>query len=204
MDLALYARVAWRFRILVLVGALLGVVLATLSVGRVSLEGGPKITSRGEQWSSTATILVTQRGYPLGRAVYDEFERVDTGAPEPAVIPKYSDPSRFGTTALLYARLATSDAVRQLMRKSGPINGAILASTQTAEVSSAILLPTHQHNCKWRLCEFGDVARAACDEGADRLQYAAAGSERDQAREEGHPQVSRTARPVHRSSKAGH
>lgn len=139
MDLALYARVLWRFRLIVLVGVVLALMLSFLSVARLRFDGGLHVAYKGEQWGATSTIFVTQRGYPLGRAVFDEFVQVPG---QTTVIPKLSDPSRFGTTALIYARLAMSDDVRQLMRKMGAPEGGITAQTQTAEVSSAILLPT--------------------------------------------------------------
>lgn len=139
MDLALYARVLWRFRLIVLVGIVLALTLAFVSVARLRLDGGLHVAYKGEQWGATSTIFVTQRGYPLGRAVFDEFAKVPG---QSTVIPKLSDPSRFGPTALIYARIAMSDDVRRLMREMGAPEGRVAAQTQTAEVNSAVLLPT--------------------------------------------------------------
>lgn len=139
MDLVLYARVIWRFRLIVVAGIVLALMLAFLSVARLRADGGLHVAYRGEQWEATSTIFVTQPGYPLGRAVFDEFVEIPG---QSTVIPKLSDPSRFGTTALIYARIAQSDDVRLLMRRMGAPDGRVSAQTQTAEVSSAILLPT--------------------------------------------------------------
>jgi hypothetical protein len=58
-----------------------------------------------------------------------------------AVIPVYSDPSRFASLATLYTTLVTSDAVRLLMLRSGPVNGAVQASQPTVPGNVNVLLP---------------------------------------------------------------
>ncbi len=108
MDLALLARVLWRHRIIVGVGLFAAIALAFLSLVRVGLGGsGPKLQYRQhEEWQSLATLFVSQRGFPYGRAV----------------IPDGQDPSRFGNYATLYAHLAMSDAVKRLILRGGPID----------------------------------------------------------------------------------
>jgi hypothetical protein len=145
MDLRLYARVLWRFRLVVLLGVIVAVGLALLSVARVSFAGGPKLSYRHPQtWTSTSTIWVTQAGFPLGRSIYDQFVNPGSSAStsgSATVVPVFSDPSRFASLATLYTTLVTSDAVRQLMLRSGPINGAVLASQPTVPGNVNVLLP---------------------------------------------------------------
>ena len=62
MDLRLFSRVVWRFRLLVGLGFLLALALAVLSLARVSFADGPHLTYRKPTiWSSVTTLLVTQR-----------------------------------------------------------------------------------------------------------------------------------------------
>ena len=62
MDLYLYARVLWRFRLLVLAGLALAIALATLSVLRIGPDGVSYRDSR--LWAADMKIAVTQRGCP--------------------------------------------------------------------------------------------------------------------------------------------
>jgi len=68
MDLALYARVLWRFKFLVIAGFIAAVVLATLSFAKISFAGGtPKLTYRkAETWASYSRVLITQPGFSFG------------------------------------------------------------------------------------------------------------------------------------------
>jgi hypothetical protein len=120
MDFGLYARVLWRFRLLVLFGLTLATSLALLSFVRVDTEG---IGYRQvELWSGTTRLLVTQRGFPEGR-LYGQTATAGDESPDPIV-----DPGRFNNLAVLYSQLATSDPVRALMRRDGPILGQIIAT----------------------------------------------------------------------------
>ena len=65
MDFRLYARVLWRFRLLVACRVPARHVLALLSVVRVSSDG--LTLPQTELWSSTARLGVTQSGFPWGR-----------------------------------------------------------------------------------------------------------------------------------------
>jgi hypothetical protein len=121
MDFGLYARVLWRFRLLVLLGLTLATSLALLSLVRVSSDG---VSYRQvELWSGTTRLLVTQAGFPEGR-LYGQTAAAGDESPDPVV-----DPARFNNLAVLYSQLATSDAVRGLMRRDGPILGQIIATT---------------------------------------------------------------------------
>lgn len=131
MDLRLYGRVLSRFRVIVLTGFVLAVALTILTVARVSFSNGrPSISYRQQEiWQSTATIFVTQGGYPLVRSVYTKVVPVgpQTNGTS-SYVPVQGDPNRFASWANLYANLATSDDVRRFMLRQGPVPGAVQAS----------------------------------------------------------------------------
>jgi hypothetical protein len=122
MDLALYARVIWRFRLIVLAGLLLAIVLALLSFVRVSFKGGsPTLTYRqAEAWQSTTQL---------------DFGGI-AGFPR-ALVPIQSDPSNLspgaivraspGDLAVRLALYANSDAVRGLIARDRSLHGSVIA-----------------------------------------------------------------------------
>jgi hypothetical protein len=124
MDLSLFLRVLWRFRILLAAGTALAAALALLTVMHVELEDGqPKFRYREPVlWSAHSTLLVTQEGFPWGRSILDEMVAVPAETPEPALVPRFATPDRFISLALLYSELANSDSVRRevLPRDAGP------------------------------------------------------------------------------------
>jgi hypothetical protein len=130
-------RVLWRFRVLMAVGAIFALALAILSFVRVSPGGDPMVSYRAEeQWITAATLFVTQRGFPWGRLTIETPEEAArrTGSAPPASGSggtEFADPSRFSNLAVLYAYLATSDPVRSLLTKAGPMNGEIVAEPVT-------------------------------------------------------------------------
>jgi hypothetical protein len=134
VDLRLYGSVLWRFRLLVALGAVLAVALATLSIFQIDSDGVRYRQS--ELWSSVTRLGVTQRGFPEGRL----FAGIDT--PEEAAkldIP-VADPARLNTLAVQYAELATADPVRRLMLREGPIGGKIIA-TPVVVGENRVMLP---------------------------------------------------------------
>jgi hypothetical protein len=133
MDLALYLRVLWRFRFLVVLGLLAAISLAALSFVRVSFDDRrPQLHYRdAEVWESRATLLVTERGFPWGR-VTPESEVLPASptrqAPAPypqGVVPRFANWDRFRRLAALYARFGESDPVQSLMREKGPLPGVV-------------------------------------------------------------------------------
>lgn len=142
MDFRLYARVLWRFKVIVVMGFILALGAAGLSLVRVSAEG---FTYRqAELWSSTTRLGVTQNGFPWGRLFAQEpipefpTPRVTERETTPGI--PIADPNRFNTLAVLYAELATSDPVLSLMRHDGPIRGKILAEP-LRDPESGTMLP---------------------------------------------------------------
>ena len=137
MDFRLYARVLWRFRLLVATGFLLATILAAFSVLRVSADG---IEYRDtELWQSTARVGITQSGFPWGRLFAQEPNEDEELKPTAPSIP-VADPNRLNNLAVLYSELAMSDPVRRLMREEGPVRGRILA-TPLVRGDNRIMLP---------------------------------------------------------------
>lgn len=114
MDFGQFFRVIWRFKYLVVPGIVVAVALAVFSVARVSLSKPHLVYRQSEQYVSYSTLLVTQHGFPWGQ--------VATGTASSA------DPSRFVGLSVVWSQLALGDSVRQIMLKSGPINGQIEAA----------------------------------------------------------------------------
>jgi hypothetical protein len=144
MDVALYSRVLWRFKGVVVAGLLLAILLAVLSTARVELKGGiPSFAYRqNETWTSITNIFVTQPGFPLGRSFYDRVVPLPNGQ----TVGVYQDPYRFSNYAVLYAGLATSDPVKKIILRDGPLPGAIFASVPTQPSNPSVALPIVQVN----------------------------------------------------------
>ena len=130
MDLRVYFGVVWRFKLLVVMGVVLALALAILSVVRVTSHGF--VYRQAELWSSTTRLGVTQNGFPWGRLFAQEPGLNGTSTPveegnKVGDIP-IADPNRFKDLAIFYAEIATSDPVRRIMLKDGPIRGKIVAA----------------------------------------------------------------------------
>ena len=106
MDLGVYARVLWRFKFLVAGGLLLAILLATLSLAKVSLSHG--VTYRKPlTYESTSTVLLTKKGFPYGSLV----DAVGT-AP-------------LTSLATFYAQLASSNAIKERLQLRQGLTGGI-------------------------------------------------------------------------------
>jgi hypothetical protein len=143
VDFRLYAKVLWRFRVIVAIGFVIATALATLSIVHIGPSG---IGYRSpELWSSTTRVGVTQKGFPWGRLFAQEPQTAGAAVETPAQqaarlgIP-VADPNRLNNLAVLYAELATSDPVRALMRRDGPVRGQIIA-TPLVVGDNRIMLP---------------------------------------------------------------
>lgn len=147
VDLRLYMRVAWRFRAIVLPGIVLALALAFLSFVRVGFaHGKPSLAFRQQQqWVSYTTLFVTQRGFPWGRSIIDTSSgspttSADTGSAD----QQFADPGRFASLAILYSQLATSDPVRQIMLRHGPVTGTVEADAILSRTGLSDALPLVQ------------------------------------------------------------
>jgi len=127
VDLQLYFRVLWRFKFLVALGILLAIGLAILSFAAPNFSGkGPLLQPRqGEQWVSYSELFVTPNGFPWGKIVDGVPAQSTTKSRDEA---PSGDPNRFSNLAVLYAHLATSDPVRKILLKDGPMHGEIDAA----------------------------------------------------------------------------
>jgi hypothetical protein len=139
MDLGLYLRVLWRFRVLVAAGILLSAGLALLTHVRVEFDGAvPQLSYRTPlTWASSSTILISERGFPWGASSLQDVGALQRG--EPPRGPQYTDPGRFTSLALLYARLAKSDEVRAILARKGVPRGASYSVTPESQEGVAIL-----------------------------------------------------------------
>lgn len=122
MDLALYARVLWKHRLILLAGAVLGVVLAVVSYYRVEAGVPPELTPRkAEVWQSSASVLLTQRSQVVP-------------------VPGVNDPDSLARVAGLYARLATSDDVLDRV-KGGSTGAGTIEAVPSVDRNSETVLP---------------------------------------------------------------
>jgi hypothetical protein len=141
VDLALYARVLWRFRFLVVLGLLGASMLALFLMVEVRLvDGSPRFSYRqSEQWQSQATLLITEPGFPEGRKAPNNPQdaRQETSGAAPAT-PLFADPHRFASLAVLYAHLLRSDSVLELLRSRGPIDGTLDASARASQAEGSL------------------------------------------------------------------
>ena len=119
MDFRLYARVLWRFRLLVVVGLLLAIALAMLSVVRVSPDGLKY--RQTELWSSTTRLGVTQKGFPWGRLLAQDPSLGPRGGRATRDPARRPEPAQQSGRPLRRARDERPRA--QLMRRDGPIGG---------------------------------------------------------------------------------
>jgi hypothetical protein len=145
VKIGLYARVLWRFRWLVALGVVVAAALAFLSVARVDPHGF-RITYRTSQtWASRSTLLITQQAFPEGRSVFAQTIPPAGVPKETQFVPKFADQGRFSQLADLYAQLATSDPVKQLMRRGRLVPGKVQAfPTQAVNGQSTLPLLTIQ------------------------------------------------------------
>jgi hypothetical protein len=134
VDFQLYGRVLWRFKLLVVLGLLLALFLAVLSVVRVGADG---ITYReSELWSAKSRLGVTQNGFPWGRLF---AESASPAKQRRSVNIPIANPARFNELAVLYAELATSDRVLRHVRPDAIIGEQIIATPLRAAESGTML-----------------------------------------------------------------
>ena len=121
MDLALYGRVLWRFRWMVLCGVLLGVLLAVLSVAKITPGG--LVYRKHEIWQAQASLLLTQPGFPEGRALFPDPMRNTSRSKF-----SYADATRFASLTALYSQFAQSDEVNALVKSEGAPPGSAVSA----------------------------------------------------------------------------
>ena len=108
---------------------MIATVLAVLSVVRINTSGPDLYTYRQkQQWASYAVLQVTQPGFTIGTV--DGSGKIQS-----------ADPTRFSALAVTLAPFVTSDAVRAIMLRKGPINGSVEAAALTVPSDPADVLP---------------------------------------------------------------
>jgi hypothetical protein len=142
LDLQLYLRVLWRFRVLLAIGLVLAICLAALAYVRVDVRNGSlKLSYREtERWQSESRLFVTQKGFPWGRTTPQYVRTSGSNPPVPA-----ADATRLGNLAVLYAELAQGDRVQSLMGIHGDMKRRVEIKTLAGPAfSSVALLPIIQ------------------------------------------------------------
>jgi hypothetical protein len=115
MDLALFFRVLWRFKAIVLIGLSLAFALAFLSYVKVDFSSGKMTYRENEQWESLSTLFVTDPKFSL-TSIEASPENADAAA---------AASDRMLSLTALYMQLATSDPVLRLMARRAPIDGVV-------------------------------------------------------------------------------
>ena len=118
MDLGLFTGVLRRSRFLVLAGLVVACAAAVFAMARVEVVNGhPRLVYRNPQlYQSTVQVLVTQRGFPEGRSVFNTSPTpLSSGRVER---PAFADPTRFQSLALVYSQLIMGNVER--VRVFGP------------------------------------------------------------------------------------
>lgn len=141
MDLALFMRVLWRFKLLVGGGLLAAIVLSVLAVGRISLSSPHFVYRQSPEYSVQSTLFVTQQGFPWGYATPPQVDATGAQAQAAAAAKalgtkQFADPNRFPSLAVLYAYLAMSDPVKQIMARSGPVEDGHIVAQPVVVTSS--------------------------------------------------------------------
>lgn len=125
MDLALYTRVLWRFRVLVIGGFILACALAFFSYARLSFAGGsPKISYRQAQtWQSQTRLLITQPGFQVGKlSPYSTSTTTST----PVATQGW-----LASLAESYMQLGNSDAVQAVLARDHTVHGTMKVAAET-------------------------------------------------------------------------
>jgi hypothetical protein len=133
VDLELYLRVIWRFRVLVAVGLVLAVVLAVLSTARISFaHGKPELSYRqSETYEANTILLVTQKGSAWGAPATSA-----TGPAGQTGAASLADPSDFSGLATFWAQLVSSDRVQAMIASQLPAS-----ERRKVQVQAAASLP---------------------------------------------------------------
>lgn len=125
MNLHLFARVLWRFKYVVAAGFAVALLLSVLTVAKL-----PSLKPRTPTlYGSSATLLITQHGFPWGSAV-QQF--TPTGGRQAAV--PAGDLDRLTALANLYVQLANSDIIRRMVAQRAVVAGKV-AATQNYSIS---------------------------------------------------------------------
>lgn len=113
MDIRHHLRIIWRWRAALALGLILGTVMAVL----VSF----KVSPSGVEWRSQATFtstsrtIVTQRGFPFGRAALPMPSPTELPPRDGRSAPRFAPSERMTELAVVYSYIAKSDQVKRLI-----------------------------------------------------------------------------------------
>jgi hypothetical protein len=133
VDLNLYFRVLWRFRLIVAAGFVLAIAVALASVAKVGADGS--ISYRQQQtWQGTTRLFVTQQGFPWGRTV---LPGDPTSVPSTSTSSglQFADPTRLAGLAVYYAELINGNPIQREIRKSVP-PGVLLSAAPVTDLAT--------------------------------------------------------------------
>ena len=178
MDLRLFGRVIWRFRLIIAAAFVVAIALAVLSAYQVSVSNGLVLKARKATfYKADATLLVTEPGFPWGYA--DQPYRVIGKATTPVL---HGDQARLTNLAQLFAEYANSDAVAATLKRNG-LKGKIDAEPVTTNLNVGRADPAADRHRRHRSREAGRAERGrGRDRSADRQRRAADERGEDPAR----------------------
>jgi hypothetical protein len=143
VDLQLFLRVFWRFRLLVLSGLVLALSLAFLSFVRVDFANGFKTSHRQqEEWASYGRLFVTQEGFLWGSSLskIEPPANDQEALQDPLGVQRQAE-VRLSTLAVVYSELVMSDEVKRMIeREAGPLRGRIEAAAVLSEKQDVLPL----------------------------------------------------------------
>ncbi len=110
MDFKLFLGVLKRYKRMVIGGAVFAILLSVLSYGTPGLKGGkPTIIPRGsELWEGDAELLISEAGFPYGRAVQQVQPANGTTTPSEPI----GDFNYMASLSSVYAALANGNSVQ--------------------------------------------------------------------------------------------
>jgi hypothetical protein len=124
MDLKLFSRVIWRFRIIIAAGFVLALGLGVLATAQLTFQNGISLKYRTPTfYKADAILLVTQLGFPWGSAVQ---QYLNNGNPKTNTPPTVvGDQTRLTNLAQVYAQYANSDIIRGILARNGMLIGTV-------------------------------------------------------------------------------
>ena len=122
MDLALFFRVLWRFKLIMVPALIAATALGLLSVAKVDPSKFTVTYRKPQQYVAYSTLFVTKPGFPWGRLTVGSDQQ-----------------GHFTSLAIIYANLLPTDQVRKRMNAHGEIPGRVEAAPVTVPTSGEAL-----------------------------------------------------------------
>jgi hypothetical protein len=145
MDFKLFRAVVKRYKRMVIGGIAFAIVLSVLSYGTPSLKGGkPTVVPRGSEiWQGEAELLISEAGFPYGRAVTQVTPGKGTTPSQPI-----GDYNYMASLSSVYAALASANSVQHQAAAQAGVTlcpstrpCASVAAAEVDDVSDGVPLP---------------------------------------------------------------